>query len=210
VTVRYELGRPFAFTQVEGPGLIIYRDVLPWLTVAAAAAAYWVLPVRVPLVGAASASSLLIPFFAGLPGFFIAALAAVATFHGVDLDREMNEVTVEMRVRGGKAAVSPTLRVFLCYLFAYLTAISFLGFFLCSATSLLSGNIHTLTKMIAAGRGNIETAIMFVARSGFVIVATLIGARVVFCTALGLYFLSERVHQDLNGPTDSSQTPTPP
>ncbi len=197
MTVGYELSRPLAFSGIKGPGLRVYRDVLPWGAVAVALMAYWALPLRIALVGDASVSSMAAPFFASLPGFFIAALAAVATFNGADLDREMSNVTAMMTIKGESAPTPLTLRVFLCYLFAYLTAISFLGFFLCAAVSLLTGNLHELAEIASQGEPSRELVVSGVFRSMFVALAALIGAKVVFCTALGLYFLAERVHQEL-------------
>ena len=198
MTVRYELSRPLAFGGIKGPGLKIYRDAIPWATVLAALTMYWCLPLRIPLVGNVSVSSLASPFFASLPGFFIAALAAVATFNGADLDREMSNVTAKLTIRGEEAESRITLRVFLCYLFAYLTAISFLGFFLCASVSLLAGNLHQLAEMASHGQPAREQAATNGLRSLFVGLVALIGAKVIFCTALGLYFLAERVHQELS------------
>jgi hypothetical protein len=198
VTVRYELSRPLAFSGIKGPGLKIYRDVIPWATAVAALTLYWCLPLRIPLVGNVSVSGLAAPFFASLPGFFIAALAAVATFNGADLDREMSNVTTKLTIRGEEADSRLTLRVFLCYLFAYLTAISFLAFFLCASVSLLTGNLHELAQMASHGQPAREQIATNGLRSIFVGAVALVGAKVVFCTALGLYFLAERVHQDLS------------
>ncbi|HKR86948.1 MAG TPA: hypothetical protein VJS38_02140 [Phenylobacterium sp.] len=198
MTVSYELSRPLAFSRIKGPGLRVYRDVLPWVTVLVALVLYWVLPLRIALVGNTSVVAMASPFFASLPGFFIAALAAVATFHGADLDREMSNVTADMTIRGETAPSALTLRVFLCYLFAYLTAISFLGFFLCASVSLLAKNLHALAAIASWGDHAREQLIGSALRSVFVVLVTLVGARVVFCTALGLYFLAERVHQELS------------
>lgn len=198
MTVGYELSRPFAFSGIKGPGLAIYRDVLPLAASMAALAIYWCLPLRIPLVGQVSVSGLAAPFFASLPGFFIAALAAVATFKGADLDREMSNVTTKLTIRGEEADSRITLRIFLCYLFAYLTAISFLGFFLSASASLLAGNLHELTKMASDGQLGREQIATNGLRSIFVSGVAFVGAKVVFCTALGLYFLAERVHQELS------------
>lgn len=198
MTITYELGRPLAFSTIRGPGLRIYRDFIPWAVVVVTLVLYWCLPLRLALVGSVSISGLAAPFFASLPGFFIAALAAVATFNGADLDREMANVTAELTIRGEKGTSAITLRVFLCYLFAYLTAISFLGFFLCASVSLLAGNLHELAQMASFGEPARELMVVNGLRSLFVGLVALVGAKVVFCTALGLYFLAERVHQELS------------
>ncbi|MDP1738334.1 MAG: hypothetical protein Q8L23_12960 [Caulobacter sp.] len=161
-------------------------------------AAYWALPLRIPLAGADSIASTLTPFFASLPGFYIAALAAVATFNGADLDREMEGVSAPMILRGEKKDSEITLRVFLCYLFSYLTAFSFIGFFICSSASLLAENIGEISR-ISANILHVDRYITDnVLRNAFIVSVTFVGAMVASCTSLGLYFLSERVHQDLS------------
>jgi hypothetical protein len=63
-------------------------------------------------------------FVQGLPGFYIAALAAIATFNRVDIDKTMPfpAPTLDITVQGRTVAIELTRRRFLCSMFAFLTA----------------------------------------------------------------------------------------
>ncbi|CRM13219.1 hypothetical protein [Pseudomonas sp. 58 R 12] len=67
--------------------------------------------------------SMLLGFFSSLPGFYIAALAAIATFGRNDIDNILPEPTptVKLVTRGENVLVKLTRRRFLAMLFAFLT-----------------------------------------------------------------------------------------
>ncbi|MHC8293856.1 hypothetical protein [Pseudomonas sp. LB3P58] len=67
--------------------------------------------------------SMLLGFFSSLPGFYIAALAAIATFGRNDIDNVLPEPTptVKLTTRGENILVKLTRRRFLAMLFAFLT-----------------------------------------------------------------------------------------
>ncbi|MEZ8739522.1 hypothetical protein AB6E21_05805 [Photobacterium swingsii] len=62
-------------------------------------------------------------FISNLPGFYIAALAAIATFNRKDMDLRIPEPTptIENLIRGKKQIIKLTRRRLLCSLFAFLT-----------------------------------------------------------------------------------------
>lgn len=66
----------------------------------------------------------IIAFVQGLPGFYIAALAAIATFNRIDIDKTMPAPapTLDIKVQGKTVAIELTRRRFLCSMFAFLTA----------------------------------------------------------------------------------------
>lgn len=66
----------------------------------------------------------LVAFIQSLPGFYIAALAAIATFGRADIDSVLPEPTPEVKVKflGGENIVKLTRRRFLAMLFSFLTA----------------------------------------------------------------------------------------
>lgn len=70
------------------------------------------------------ALSLILSFIQNLPGFYIAALAAIATFGRLDIDDILPEPTpkVVVKLRGTDNIISLTRRKFLAMLFAFLTA----------------------------------------------------------------------------------------
>ena len=72
--------------------------------------------------------SSLVSFVQSLPGFYIAALAAIATFGRADIDSVLPEPTPEVKIKfiGGENIVKLTRRRFLAMLFSFLTAESIL------------------------------------------------------------------------------------
>ena len=190
---RYQILRPLAFLSIGGPTLNIYRWWLPALSAIVLSLAGWLLPAGFDVVGDKSLSDYMATFFAALPGFFIAALAAVVAFSGGDLDTEMPDVSVKIAAHGDVVRQPITLRVFLSYLFAYLTILSFVGFFVCLGAVLIAPSIVKLLPPMSAGSA---TGIQL-CKVAFTAVVSFLSASIVFCTAQGLYFLAERVHQTL-------------
>lgn len=193
----YELTRPMAFLSAKGPTLKLYRDWIPIAFAMACVVGYMLLPVRVGLVGTNSASAVMAPLFAGLPGFFIAALAAVSTFQGGDLDRDMDGTTIWILANGDGGDTDVTLRVFLSHLFAYLTVLSVFGFLLCAGATVLTANVAHFQGLASQSQTVWDDATWAAAKGLFVYVLAALTGSVLSCTALGLYFLAERVHQEL-------------
>lgn len=63
-------------------------------------------------------------FVQGLPGFYIAALAAIATFNKLDIDKTMPKPApkLDIMIQGQIVPIELTRRRFLCSMFAFLTA----------------------------------------------------------------------------------------
>lgn len=196
MTVAYQMLRPFAFMAVKGPTLHIYRTTVPAFITVGAVILLSLAPVPVNLIGERSAADYLATFFASLPGFYIAALAAVVAFSGGDLDKYVPDVLAPMTVNGDTKDNEITLRVFLSYLFAYLTVLSFIGFFVCIGGSLLSPSAVSIVTSVAGRDGG--ATLSFIGGLLYGGVLAFLSSSIVLCTVQGLYFLAERVHQTLN------------
>lgn len=195
MTFRYQFFRPLAYLFVRGPTLNFYRFFGPAICVCVACALYALLPIPLDLIGDKSISGYLLPFFSSLPGFFIAALAAVVAFNGGDLDNEISNVEAKVSANGDTDWVPISLRVFLCHLFAYLTIASFLGFFYCLLGTVLSANIVAVVQSTVPKHA---VVILEAFRYIFLAGMTYTAGTIIFCTIQGLYFLAERVHQKLS------------
>ena len=70
----------------------------------------------------------ILSFIQILPGFFIAALAAIATFNRLDLDKIMPHPapTINIECNGGKEEIDLTRRRYLTLMFSFLSAESIL------------------------------------------------------------------------------------
>lgn len=133
-----------------------------------------------------------------LPGFFIAALAAVATFDRPGLDREMDEPAPVVRLNDGTgwAQVKMTYRMYICYLFAHLTVLSIIiifisvfGGFVLSEISPINLPVFELIglELFSTAKNFAEVILLFIY---FYILSSLI-----VLTLHGIYFLMERLHQ---------------
>ena len=191
----YQFLRPFAFLRIRGATLGFYRIYGPVLFAALATAIVFLLPLEIKITQDKSLADYMASLFSTLPGFFIAALAAVVAFSGGDLDKVMPDVKLSITANGDTSPVEITLRVFLSYLFSYLTIVSFIGFFVCVSGTLVALNAAKLVSLIESPelREIIGTSL----KLGFVYSVLFLVASVLFCTMLGLYFLAERVHQSL-------------
>lgn len=121
----YQLLRPFSYLKIVHEDKWIYDWLVPTVfTVLTLVFCYLLVPVD-DISGSTGLVAGLVGFIANLPGFFIAALAAVATFNKNDIDELMaNPPKIEIIHHGNPLMVEMTRRRFLCVLFSYLTAIS--------------------------------------------------------------------------------------
>ena len=96
----YQLSRAFAFSGIERVGWTRPFKWLPVLAALLVGSVFLFLPSKPPLTGGDGLCRLLELVFSVLPGFFIAALAAVATFGKQELDYEMPDPapTIILRV----------------------------------------------------------------------------------------------------------------
>lgn len=133
--------------------------------------------------------SLLLGFLSCLPGFYIAALAAIATFGRNDIDNVLPEPTptVKLNTRGENTMIKLTRRRFLAMLFSFLTCESIslvlLSVLLLSCGSSLS-NIDVWNNTVAQC---ISIAMTFVYYTLLMQMLT--------ATFWGLYYLGFKLHE---------------
>ncbi|CAM5457876.1 hypothetical protein TMEC54S_03496 [Thauera mechernichensis] len=127
----------------------------------------------------------LLAFVQTLVGFYIAALAAVASFNSRHLDRVMPSPPPTMRVKynGSLQTVPLTRRRFLCAMFAYLTALSFL--FSIAAITVLS-----LATSVAAVAPATMTVVLKPVTLALFLLAIF---QMTSITFWGLFYLGERI-----------------
>lgn len=126
-------------------------------------------------------------FVQGLPGFYIAALAAIATFNKIDIDKKMPAPApkLHIQVRGVDQFIELTRRRFLCLMFAFLTAESILLIILSIFGITIRGAVVTAIPVSAVFPVHVlASAIYF-----------FIFWQMVVVTLWGLYYLGDRLHQ---------------
>jgi len=126
-------------------------------------------------------------FVQTLPGFYIAALAAIATFNKVDIDQSMPAPAPKMDVviQGRSVEITLTRRRFLCSMFAFLTAESLMIIIIAIAAIAFSAAIFSIVPPA------LRVGVSFV----FVLLFSLLFWQMIVASFLGLYYLGERLHQ---------------
>jgi hypothetical protein len=128
---RSRLLRPLNYLWItsDGKELTLFNWIYPFTLTAAISSYILLCPVALPLFACGNSSTVIghiLPTLQILPGFYIAALAAIATFPRNLMDQEIAGVKLYLdAVENGMAAKrSLTRRHFLCYLFGYLCFLS--------------------------------------------------------------------------------------
>lgn len=134
---------PFGYLAIRHP----HKWVVDWFypalaTLVTVLGLLYITEIKLVLVKGGMVSSL-VSFVQTLPGFYIAALAAIATFGRADIDSVLPEPTPEVKVKfmGGENIVKLTRRRFLAMLFSFLTAESIVLIVFSIFTVELSSNI---------------------------------------------------------------------
>lgn len=125
-----------------------------------------------------------------LPGFYIAALAAISTFPSSSMDKDMPEPTPYLKKTIGVENDYLSRRRFLSYMFAYLAYISIITLFL---TAII---VFAYSTALFEAPVIIDNAVYFFSCLSiyFLII------QIVFLTFVGLWYLGERIH--FNDPDD--------
>lgn len=121
-----------------------------------------------------------------LPGFYIAALAAIATFNRPDIDNVMPAPAPRLSVDiGGRDnVIDLTRRRFLAYLFAFLCWESLALLILCVFAGISASRIMLYLGSFA-----------IVSKYTFLFFLSLVFWQLVFATCLGLYYLGDRLNR---------------
>lgn len=128
-----------------------------------------------------------VSFLSILPGFFIAALAAIATFQKNDID-ELMPVSAKLSIRmkdGRDVDVDLTRRRFLCSLFSFLAAQSLM---ICIISLMVIHSSDYLSASISQALISKSVGIL-----GLLIFLFSFW-QLMSSTAIGLYYLGDRLH----------------
>lgn len=131
-----------------------------------------------------------------MPGFYLAALAAVATFDRNDLDRLLPEPTPTIKaiIKGEHVKIKLTRRRMLCYLFGYLTFLSLMIYLFLYIGLVCSPSAPLLFKNY-----------LLPVKVCFVLALNLFFYQMIAVTVFGLYQLCDRIHQpDYTPPSTKS------
>lgn len=142
----------------------------------------------VTIFGSNGMSGKILSFMQILPGFYIAALAAIATFQKNDIDQAMPSPapTIALDIRGQRILAQLSRRRFLCSMFAFLTAESLLIIGICIFGELFSPAIYAMAP---------EKLHIWL-KYTFSSILLLLCWQLIAATFWGLYYLGDRLHRE--------------
>lgn len=181
--------RPFAYLAIDHK----YKWIVDWLypavlTLFSVFIIFWLKTHgSVSLYSETGIISKIQSFIQGLPGFYIAALAAIATFNRVDIDKTMPAPapTLEVRVQGKVVALELTRRRFLCSMFAFLTAENIVLIVL----GVFAETLFTSVKVCLPPSYHLIVSI------GFMCIYFMLFWQMIITSFWGLFYLGDKLHQ---------------
>lgn len=188
--IGYQLTRPFAYLQVKHEDKKLYDWVIPTMLSAASLVFLYFFSDLNRVAGSDGLLASLAGFIGNLPGFFIAALAAIATFNRKDIDQLVSGVPPQVKVLQGNHLIEIPLtrRRFLCLLFAFLTAESI--------TLTLYAHFGLAASPPFTGEAAVIAIWCYIAIYLFLL------WQMIVATLFGLYYLGDRLHHG-SVPVDS-------
>lgn len=183
-----QLVRPFGYLAIKHPYKWIVDWLYPFLLAAVSLFVLFFWGSSKSFISSGNGVSMVLGFVQSLPGFYIAALAAIATFGRPDIDEVLPAPTPKfvVRVRGVSNKIDLTRRRFLAMMFAFLTAESIL-------LTLLSIAIVSFSVELSAFYTSTWFGTLFVAAVLFFFFILLF--QMVLATFWGLYYLGHKLHE---------------
>jgi hypothetical protein len=179
---------PMRYLRIVHPEKFVYDVVLPIGALIIGVSVYNFLPVKPPLLGENGILTDIKDVLALLIAFFVAALAAIATFSRPGLDDVMkgsNPPRIPVKLMGKVYWQPVTRREFLCYLFGYLSSMS-LSLFL---------TIVTVKAFVPSLHLWIEEATFLVLKNIFIAAFSAAAGHMLVATLLGLNYLTDRINR---------------
>ena len=183
--------RPFKYLFIRHHEKKWFDFIIPLIMAGVFSYLYSLLNKPFPLTANGGLIPQIISLLQMLIGFYIASLAAIATFGNQSIDEVMagEAPTLRIKERGVVNTVPLTRRRFLCYLFGYLALLS-IFLYLTGVGSMLVGlsSVEFMDYLKAAG-------LLTIAKSIYLFVYLFFLINLILTTLLGLYYLSVRIHE---------------
>jgi vacuolar-type H+-ATPase subunit I/STV1 len=194
--IKYELTRGFAYLHIKHRKMHVYTIVLPLIFATLIVMGYFLLPVTPKLAGGGGLLRDVLTMLGILPGFYIAALAAVTTFNSPSMDAVLPRPAPLLRVqiRGEWENIELSKRQFLSYLFSYLVVLSLALSGTVIAVVAIAPSIPTVLSGVPTDylmRAKHFLAFLFLAPFSFALGSILV------TTLHGIYLMTERLDQPL-------------
>lgn len=176
---------PISFLRLQSPDLPMYQWGLPIALAAVCLGSFYLLPVRPPVLTDNGLITTVNGLLNTLIGFYIAALAAIATFANKTLDLPMKGRALTIRVyrEGEPTEEAVTRRRFLVILFGY-----------CAFLAILLFAFGVMSLMVAPSFANVRLAVAL--QFGWLALYFAMCASLLVVTLLGLHYLIDRMHRE--------------
>lgn len=148
----------------------------------------FVYPIPVRIFGKSGLIDLIVNILQILTGFYIASLAAIATFNKSDMDAHIKGETATLIVlkKGVWLPERLTRRRFLCLLFGYLAFVSIILYFVGGFANLFSESITQL----------IPPYFQKFVKWPFIWCYLVVTSNLIVTTLLGLFYMCDRIHRE--------------
>ncbi|MBE0403092.1 hypothetical protein [Halomonas citrativorans] len=197
-----QLLTPFRYLRIKNKAKCQIDFVIPLILGLTVAGVLVALGSHVSIFGDKGYVSLITGLLQILTGFYIAALAAVATFPSATLEQPLDgspAILNEMR-RGKLKPINLKRRPFLCFLFGHLALLSICLYFLGGFANLISNGIAEL----------VSAQVAYWLRALFIVLYSIASAHLFVVTMLGIYYLSYRIHRPPSGNQANKEKPPTP
>jgi hypothetical protein len=186
----YQLFRPFTgYLSIRHPTKPIVDWLVPGLLSLAATVVVYLIKGNVNFYGPGGFVSLALGYIQNLPGFYIAALAAIATFPRVEIDQILagnpTPKILNIDSQGNENYVDLTRRRFLCLMFAFLTAE-------CIILTVLSVVGLSVAAPLRGALPDWAHIALFVTAA---FVYFMLFFQLIVATFWGIFYLGEKIHQ---------------
>ncbi len=172
-----------------------YDLTVPAIFAVLTTAAFVLLPVSPRLLGEQGVLKEFQTLLSFLAAFFLAALAAVATFNKPSLDTLMagEPPTLWVQRSGYFVLARLTRRQFVCYLFGYLSFVSMALFLIIAGLNAARPSIWLIP----------QSDWYTWSKAAMVCLGSFVLWNMICTTLLGLYYLSERIHREADQPKEN-------
>lgn len=182
----YQLTRPISYLLIKDGSKRKIDWLLPIMITSLCTILFFSLAIKKQIYGENGLVKDVQGFLQLLPGFYLAALAAIATFDRSDLDDHLPSPTPKIKViyNGVRIKIKLTRRRMLSYLFGYLTFESLCLYVFTLVGSVIKGNEYYLF-------GDFQDSVFYLSFVCF----NLFFWQMMCVTIFGLYQLCERIHE---------------
>jgi hypothetical protein len=178
---------PLSYLRIEREDKVKDELIIPLALTSLSIAALILLSGKIPVFSEKGMLSFIVNYLQIVSGFYIASLAAVATFNKDSMDRPMPGLptTLPRTMKGVEVIENLSRRRFLCFLFGYLSLLSLILYF--SGSGLILAAPHIKTLISANVAAYLKWTVVF-----FYLMITY---NLLVTTLLGLYYMTDKIHR---------------